>query len=802
MTQLIQHVLADARFGLRQLRRSPLATGIAVLTLAVGIGLNTAVFSLVHGILLRSLPYPGADRLVWVAPVATQFRQDTQASRADYLLWRQQAHAFEAMAAYGTHDLALEGVGEATQERVASIGGDFWGITGAQPALGRLFADGEERSVVLSHDLFERRFGARPSVVGEIAVISGYQFTVTGVLPKGFRVTFPQQTAPGDDVRDLDAFIALPEGQETPGTPIPRTERPSPPWVCVVARLREGVAVERAQAEMAAIHARLHQEYPRPPALQRAMRVLLLRDKLVEHARQALLVLSGAVAFVLLIATANVANLLLAQASSRARETAIRVAVGAGRARLAAQMLVESLLLAVIGGAAGIGIAYAAVPIVVSLAPSGVPGLADVALNGTVLAFTLVVTVVTGVLFAWAPIFETRLANLRTVLAGAARSATARSRRIDGLLISAEVALALVLLAGAGLMMKSMRQLQDYPPGFSPDQTYTMRIPLSGPRYEAFERKIEYIDELLERLTATPGVEAAGISASNYHLPVTVQGQAASADPPFVAVRMVSPGYLRAMGVSLVRGRWPAVDEEFDAMVVNQSFARILLPGGDPIGKSIGGSFISGTIVGVVADFPYSQLDGPRVGELYYPYKRAPATRAISVAVRMSPSAVSTVRDLARNIDPGQPVYEFRRLEDSLATSIAPRRFNTLLIGTFAFAALIMAVAGTFGVVARIVTRRTREAGVRIALGARPVDVVTLIVRQTMAYTAIGLVVGIPATLAVGRALRGLLYGVEPHDPAAIAFATVVLAVASLLAGCVPALRAARVDPLVALRSE
>lgn len=802
-SRLVERVVIDARYGLRQLRRSPLTTTIAVSTLAAGIGLNTAVFSLVHAILLRSPSYPEASRLVWVTPFDDHFRQDTWASRADYLVWKQQTHVFEAMTAYGTQDLAFEGGQQATQERVASVGGDFWAITGAQPALGRLFAETEQQAIVLSYELFERRFGARASVIGESVIVSGYLFTVTGVLPRGFRVTFPQQTGPGDDRRELDAFIALPGGHETPGSPIPRTERPAPPWVSVVARLRAGIPVERAHAEMDAVHARLEREYPRPPMLQRSMRVLSLRDKLVEHARLALLVVSGSVIFVLLIAAANVANLLLAQASTRARETAIRVAVGAGRARLITQMLVESLLLALIGGAVGVGVAYVAVPIIVALAPAGVPGIADAGVNGPVLAFTLIITVGTGVLFAWAPVFETRAANLRTVLGDAARSATVKKTRIDGVLISAEVALALILLAGAALMMKSLWRLQVYPAGFSPERTYTMRIPLSGPRYEAFDRKFGYISQLLAGLEATPGVEAAGISASTYHMPVMVQGQALPpGQQPLVAVRMVSPGYLRAMGVSLVRGRWPTVQEEFDAMVVNETFARAMLPNGDPIGNAISGSFVSGTIVGIVADFPYSRLDGGRAPELYYPYQLSPATRSIGVAVRMSASAVSTVRQLVSDVDRTQPVYEFRRLEDSLAASIGPRRFNTLLIGSFALGALMMAVAGTFGVVARTVTRRTREAGVRIALGARPSDVVVMIVRQAMAHTVVGIAVGIPAALGVGRTLRGMLYGVEPYDPAMIAIAAAVLGLSSLVASCLPALRAARVDPLVALRTE
>ena len=317
--------------------KSPVpARTIAIATLAVGIGLNTAMFSVVHAVLLRKPSYPAADRLVWVAPYDEHFRQDTWASRADYLVWKQQAPAFDAMSAYGTQDLALEAGEQATQERVASVAGDFWSITGVQPALGKLFAETEQQSIVLSYELFERRFRARASAVGQTAIVSGYLFTVAGILPRGFRVTFPQQIGPGDERREIDAFIALPGGYEVPGAPIPPARRPAPPWVSVVAVLRPGVPIELAQAQMDELHARLQREFVRPPILQRSIRVLPLGDKLVEHARLALLVMLGAVGFVLLIAAVNVANLRLAQASTRARETAIRVAVGTSARQAAA----------------------------------------------------------------------------------------------------------------------------------------------------------------------------------------------------------------------------------------------------------------------------------------------------------------------------------------------------------------------------------------------------------------------------------------------------------------------------------
>ena len=392
-----EQLLLDARFGLRQLVRSPLVAAVAILTLAIGIGLNTAVFSLVNAVLLRPLPYPESERLAWIAPYDERFGQDTFASRGDYQVWRQQTHTFEKMAAYGTQDLNLIVGGEATQERVASIGGDFWAITGARPMFGRLLEEEDEQSLVLSYGLFQRRFGGQPAVVGQALEIGGAPFTIVGVLPETLRVTFPQQTAPGDELRDIDAFISLPRGQDQPGTAISATNRPAPPWVRVVARLGSAIPLSRARTEMQTLHARLQRDHPRPPMLMRSIRVIPLKDKLAENVRLSLLVLQGAVGFVLLIAVANVANLLLAQASLRTRETAIRAALGAGRQRLILQFLVESVVLALIAGTAGVLVAYAAVPLLVSLAPFSVTGIADIAVDGPVLAFTLFVSISTAV---------------------------------------------------------------------------------------------------------------------------------------------------------------------------------------------------------------------------------------------------------------------------------------------------------------------------------------------------------------------------------------------------------------------
>ena len=793
----------DAKFGLRQLGRAPLVTAVAVVTLALGIGLNTAVFSLVHAVLLRPLPYPDPERVLWIAPHKEGWG-DTSASPGDYRIWRQQTRLFEKMTAYGTQDLNLVVGGKASQERIASVGGDFWAITGARPVLGRLTADDEEQGLVVSYGLFQRRFGGQPAAIGQALQIGGAPFTIVGVLPQSFRVTFPQHTAPGDELRDLDAFISLPPGREPPGKFIVPTSRPAPPWVRVVGKLRADVGVARARTEMQALHARLQREYPRHPAMMRSLRVLPLQDKLVENVRVSLLVLQGAVGFVLLIAIANVANLLLEQASRRTRETAIRAVLGAGRRRLLSQFLVESVVLALIAGTTAVLVAYAAVPVLASVAPFAVTGVADVAVDGPVLLFTLLMSLATAVLFTWAPVFETSRTSLLSTLGGTTPSATSGSTRTQGLLISLEVALALLLLTAAGLMVKSLWQLQMHPAGFRPQGTYTMRIPLSGPRYEELGPKYAYIEQLLQRLERMPGVEAAGIAASTYNIPVAVGGvvPADPASPPSVAVRMVSPAYLRAMGVSLVRGRWPAAEETLDAMVVNETFARKVVPNGDAIGRTISGSFLSGTIVGIVHDFAFASLDGETAPELYYPWQRSPTTPSVVVAVRMPASIVSVVRDAVEDLDRTQPVYRFQSLEESLAESVAPRRFNMLLLQIYAASAALMALVGTFGVVARSVSRRTRETAVRIAVGARPGAVVRMIVRQAMAYVLLGIGAGVIATFGLGQVMRGLLHGVEPHDAPTIAVMALGLAGSAFVACCVPAARAARVDPVVALRED
>ena len=805
MHPMFDSLVMDARFALRQLGRTPLVGVVAVLTLAIGIGFNTAVFSLVHAVLLRPLPYPHAERLTWISPYEAYWAQDTWGPRSHYRFYRQQTHLFERMTAYGTQDLSVVAGDEASQERVASIEGDYWALTGARPALGRLFGDDDQQALVLSHGLFQRRFGGDASIIGRSLEVGGASFTVVGVLPETYRVVFPQQTAPGDELRELDAFIALTRGQEAPGQPIVAVGRPAPPWIRMVGRLRADVGLARARSELQAVHAGLERDFPRHPWLKRTLRIMPMQEKLAEPVRASLLVLQGAVGLVLLIAIANVANLLLAHAAQRVREAAIRTALGAGRGRLVRQFLVESIVLALLAGTAGVLVAYLAVPLLVRLAPFTVTSVADLTVDAPVLGFSLLLTLSTAFLFAWAPIVETARGDPSTTLGGTTPSATAQGTRAQGLLISLEVALAVVLLTAAGLMLKSLWRLQDYGPGFSPEGTYTMRIPLSGPRYEQdLGPKYAYITELLQKLEQTSGVEAAGVAGSTYNIPFTAGGvdRGAPAAQQMVAIRMVSPAYLRAMGVSLVRGRWPASSEALDAVIVNETFVRRLMPNSDPIGQPISGSFLSGTIVGVAHDVVGASLDADARAELYYPWQRSPSTRSIEVAVRMPEVMVPVVRSLVEGLDRTQPVYQFQSLEQALAESIAPRRFNMFLLQIYAGAAALLALVGTFGVVSRTVSRRTRETAVRIAIGARPAAVVLMIIRQAMVYVLLGIGAGVAAALGAGQVMRGLLHGIEPHDPSTLAAVAAGLTAAALAACALPALRAARVDPVVALRQD
>lgn len=800
-------MLQDLHHAARALRRNPGFTVVVVATFALGIGMNTAVFSVANAVLFRALPYPDADRLVWLTNFSWRANRDIYTANAEYLSWKAQARSFERIAAYGDDDVALVSGGEASQERIGFVTGDFWSITAAQPALGRLFGEHEADELVLSWSFYQRRFGGDPRTIGATVTLGGHPFRISGVLRQDFQFGFPQQYIPGDEVRGIDGYIAIPGGILALPDPLPavtweeaqRRLGPSPHAVYVIGKLKAGVTYEQAGAEMRAIYERSSAQ---KPAYQReqSLDFAWLSEKLARGERRSLVVLLAAAGFVLLIACANLANLLIARAVSRRRETAIRAAIGAGKLQLLRQALSESLLLALGGGVAGLQLARFCLRFLAGVVLTGGRQLGEVAIDAKVLWFTLAVTLITGLLSGLGPAIPLWRADVHEWLKAGGGAAPGGSHRLRGrgVLVAAELGLAIVLLAGAGLMLKSLWRMNRRPAGFVPENILAMRITLSGPRYASWPPQQAYAGEMLRRLQALPGVLAAGIDAGALNTTVHVGG----GDGIGAVIRAVSPRYLSAIGVPLLKGGWPGEGSLY-GVVVNEAFAR--QAGGQVAGRRVGGSILNDTITGVVSDFKARQLDANPLPEVYMPYERFPLIRSMRVVVRTAGGAgamARTVREQLAQVDATQPAYEFETLEQALADSIAPRRFQLLLLGVFAAAAMLLAAIGIHGVMAWSVGQRTREIGVRMVLGARRHEIVTLVVRQGMRLALAGIAAGLLAAASLTRLMASLLYDVQPNDAAtfgAVAFGMV----ATALAACgAPALRAARVDPAVTLRGE
>lgn len=807
----IEQLLQDTRYAIRTLRRNWGFTVVVIATLGIVIGMNTAVFSIVDTVLFRPLPYPASNRLVWIAPYRDA-ANDNWASRADFNIWKSHSQSFEAMAAFANQDLALGASRISSQETVASTGGDFWEITGVQPYLGHLYTQGESNAIVLSYELFEKRFGGDPNVVGQGATLNGYEVTVIGILPKGFSYLFPELVYSGDVRREIDAYIPLPQSIETPGDQIRESPSsgPAPPWICAVGKLRDGVSLEQANAEMQVINSDLTKQYPfaiRDPLLH----VAYLRDKISGNARAALLVLLAAVGFVLLIAIVNVANLLLARASTRQREIAIRASLGAGRTRVIRQFLAESLLLSSLGGFAGLVLAHWALYVIVRFWPQAVPRLAEVGLNPSVLLFTLAISTATGLFFGFAPAVTLWRDDLQVALKGTTHNSLqgAFGIHVRSLLVCAQIALAIVLLTGAGLLVKSFWRLSNNSSALSPQSVLSLRLSLSGTQYSGWPARQSYLHTLLDRLQSVPGAQAVGLDTYTLHATVKVNGvETRSQQESFASIRAVSAGYLRAMGVSLLSGRWPSDQEMMHgAVLVNESFVRSLTREKDIVGKQINGSFVIGRIVGIVSDFRGSQLDAETRPEIYASYELAPLTKSMSVEafVKMSgdlrPNGTA-IQQIVSNIDRTQPVYNVETLEEALSESISPRRFNLFLLGTFAISALLMALIGIYGVIAYSVTQRTHEIGVRMALGADRRLIVGMVVWEAMKTAIIGISVGLLASFGLTRLMTSLLYSVKADDPATFALVALLLVTSAFLASVWPATRAALINPLIALRHE
>ena len=802
--------LGDLRYAWRMLTRNPGFAAVAVFTLALAIGANTALFSVVNAVLLRSLPYRDAGRLAVVWHNDTkEGDQRSPASHATLQDLRQQTRTFQALAGVSPEwDLTvmIDGVPERLSGYFVSA--SLFPMLGVEPIRGRWLLPEEDQSgappaAVLSSRLAERLFGQESSLDGRALMVDGVSTTVVGIMPPGFRF-----------LEDVDLWL--------PSSADPLLERfasriRSVRWITMLGQLAPGTTHEQAQAEMATLMRQLEQEYPNSNSGLGANVVPLL-DEIVGDIRPALLVLWGTVGFVLLIACVNVANLLLARSAAREVEIAVRDALGASRMRLVRQLVTESLLLAVLGGGASLPLAFWIVALLGTFAPVDLPRLDEVGIDAGVLTFTLVVSVATGVLFGAAPMWRLSRLDLHDPLKQGARTSGGLVKSwTRQVLVVAEVALTLVLLVGAGLLIRSFISVVRVDPGFNPDHVLTLQISLPSGEYSEAAQRAAFYDQLFESLDALPDVQTAGASTrlplgSGVTTSLEIEERPlAAADRPQLQTRRATPGYFPAMGIPLRRGRTFTRTDTVSAPLValiNEAADRRFWPGQDPIGTRVQFSGADAdtwwTIVGVVGDVRHFGLDAAPRAEVYTPFAQGPpsspfvAIRALSDPMGIVPA----VRTVIRNLDSEVTIQDVTTLERSIGNSLAPRRFNLWLIGLFAALSLILAAVGLYGVMSYAVSQRTREIGIRMALGARSGDAFKLIVGQGMALTAIGLTVGLAASFALTRVMVSLLFGVSATDSLTFAAMAGLLAVVALAACYIPARRATRVDPVVALRYE
>jgi putative ABC transport system permease protein len=801
----LRQLTQDCKYGLRTMRRAPGFTAVVILTLALGIGANTAIFSIVNAVLLRPLSYRDPARLVTVLhdgwkPVAP----------ANFLDWREQSRSFESVAAAQVWNLTMTGQDRPEQLNVLQTSAEIFHVLGVDAALGRTYSAGEDRPgrehvVVLSHRLWQRRFGGDRRVVGREVTLDGEPYTVIGVMPPDF------QFAPFWATH-AEAWLPLNLGR--------RVSDRRGQSLRVFARLKDGVTREQAQAEMEAINRRLEEQYPRT---NEGLTVAVdpLHEKVVGKSRPALLVILGAVGFVLLIACANVANLMLAKAAARQREIAVRLALGAGRWRVVRQLLTESLLLSLAGGGAGLLLAFWCNTALASYGPDTLPRIQTVGLDARVLVFTLGLSVLVGLLFGLAPALRATKTELTESLKDRARGSTPgrRHERVRQLLVVGEIALSLVLLVGGGLMMRSFLRLTSVDPGFDPRGVLTVTVPLAGPRYSTDEQRASFFQQLTTRVSSLQGVKSA--SAIN-HLPLggdvwsfsfTPEGRPAppSSEQPSAVYRVARPDYFRTMGAALLKGRdftERDVATSPGVVIVNEALARQQWPGEEPLGKRItvgGGGINPREVVGVVKDVKQGEWSAEPKPEVYLPHSQAAAPRSMALVLRASsdPSMIEPeVRREVWAIDRDLPVSQVTGMEEVVADSVGQQRFNTLLIGAFAAAALILAAAGVYGVMSYAVAERTHEIGVRMALGARGRDVLGMVIGQGLVLTLCGLALGLAGALALARVMTSVLYEVSPTDPLVFGGVVGALTLSALAACYVPARRATKVDPMLALRHE
>lgn len=803
----------DLRYARRTLRNNPGFAAVTILTLALGIGANTAIFSVINAVLLRPLPFRDPDQLCIITerlpsvPVVGPSYENFQ----DF---RDRAKSYSAMSATRITTLTLTGVGVPERLPAQMTSASMFPLLGVTAPLGRTFAPEEDRAggpqvALLSYGFWRRHFAGSADVLGRSITLDNKSYTIIGVLPADYQLLVPS-----------DVYVPF-----EPWARMLPDDRNWHPGITAVGRLRTGVKLAQAQSEMKIIAGNLAREYPVYDTGMGAD-VTSMRDRLVSNVRPALLVMLTAVVLVLLIACGNIANLLLARATGRRQEIAVRTAMGASRSRIVRQLLTESGILALVGAGIGVLLAWGSMAWLLRLGGNALPNISPVTVDSRVLLFAATLAILSGVLFGLAPAFQTARIDLRTVLSEATRGATSSraQRHTRGALIVAEVGLALLLLVGAGLLLRSFERLASQLPGFRPENLLVADVPLSVNEYPNSVERMEFFDRLLEKLRATRGVYSAGAATT---LPVTgsgsaihfnIEGRAPKSPHDYVIIgyRPVTAGYLETLGVPLIRGRFVTQSDTEKApyvAVINQAAVRQYFPDSDPIGKRIqlGASPDASVpwmeVVGIVGDLKQDLAGDPKA-EMYVPVRQGDSLLpvfALSVVMRTERdplSEASALRSAVRNINPNQPLVRVRTMEENISASVSEPRFRATLLAIFAGAALVLAVVGLYGLMVYTVNQRLHEIGIRIALGADRGDVLRMVIAQGLKLAISGVMVGVLSSLALGRILSGFLYGVSPTDPMTIVGVAVLLTLVALLASYLPARRATRVDPMVALRYE
>ena len=799
-------LIRDIRYGSRMLLKNPGFTLIAVVALALGIGANTAIFSVVNSVVLRPLPYADPDRLVQLREVKLPEHPDFSVTPATFLDWQKQSTSFDQMAAYGATSVNLISSGEPERLRAARVSAGLIALLGVSPVQGRDFLaeedqPGRDMVAIISHRLWQRQFGAGNVVLGQTLKLNGTDHAVVGVMPEKY--AFPET--------ETDVWLPFAFDDDD-------RQAYGAHYINVLARLKPASTVQQAQSEMNAIAEQLAKDHAEMKTGW-TVNVVPMLDYVVGDTKTALLVLLGAVGFVLLIACANVANLMLARAATRQKEIAIRTALGSSRSRIARQLLTESVLLAMVGGGAGLLLAVWGVDALLALAPQDLPRLNDVAVDGGVLIFTLGLTLVTGVLFGLAPALQASKPDLNETLKDAGRGSSegARRHRVRSFLVVSELALSLTLLIGGGLMIKSFWRLQHVNPGFNPSNAITATLSLPQRKYPEDAQQTAFGTQLVQNISRLPGVQSAAVSnvlpiAQDFVLGVVVEGRprVSDSEAPKTNYFAVSPDYFKAMGIPLVRGR--AFDERDKAgaprvVIINQTMAAKLFPGEDPIGKRIHITMnkeIYREIVGIAGDVKQHGLDKETLSQTYEPFLQEPST-FMNVIVRADgdPAGLTAaIRGEVLALDREQPIARVQTLEKVVATSVAQHRFAMILMGSFALVAFVLAAVGLYGVMSYSVAQRTHEIGIRMALGAKQSDVLRMVVGQGAALALAGVAIGLGAAFAVTRLMASLLFEVTATDPLTFSVIAALLAAVALAASFIPARRATKVDPMIALRYE